>query len=364
MAPAPTVNYQGDPLLATMLDETSHTTLQGSREVREVWAWNLDEEFEALVQAVAGESGMVLALDMEFPGFVRAEPRVGARSLRYQALRENVDQLRPIQLGAAVASADGSLHGVWSFNFRFDVDVDLHTKSSVAFLRAAGIDFPRHASEGIDPVTLGRRFTESCLVGQHGRSPWWVTFSGSYDLGYLLKVLTEGRPLPREHSSFDTALASFCPRRYELRDQLPHGSLDSIARKHGIQRHGAAHTAGSDALLTLELFLNVMEASSRAIEKKGSPWLNPESWGYSDGWYQGWDSQWEPMKWEDWWMSSFAFPAPGPWNAPATSHNVTQLGTATMPNWTQFQATMKLSTVPWTDTSPTVQVDSSQVLAI
>mmetsp|Transcript_45137 Transcript_45137/g.81513 ORF Transcript_45137/g.81513 Transcript_45137/m.81513 type:complete len:364 (+) Transcript_45137:63-1154(+) len=363
MAPAPTGTDQNDTLHAIMAGE-SPPAAGGSREVREVWSWNMDEEFDALVAAVAGETGVVLALDMEFPGFVCAEPRVGARSLRYKALRENVDKLRPIQLGAAVATADGTLRGVWSFNLHFNVDVDLHTKSSVAFLRAAGIDFPRHAEEGIDPGPLGRRFIDSCLVGEHGRSPWWVTFSGAYDLGYLLKVLTEGAPLPREPTSFDTALASFCPRRHELRDQLPHGSLDSLARKHGIKRHGAAHTAGSDALLTLELFLNVVGGMGKAAEKKGSPWLNPENWGYSDGWYQGWDNQWAPMKWEDYWACSFAFPPPGPWPAAPLAQNVsvTQLGTTTMPNWPQYQGVGMKS--PWAEPSATVLADGAQVLAI
>jgi len=285
----------------------------------QVWAKNFDMEFGALLAAAAGEAGgAIVALDMEFPGFLRQEPRSGARAVRYQVLRENVERLRPIQLGAAVASADGMLRGAWCFNLRFDVDVDLHTAESVAFLRAAGIDFPRHAKEGIEAATLGRRLAGSVLVGQHGRVPWWVTFSGNYDLGYLLKLLTSNRPLPRDFGTFDVALSTFCPRRHELRDELPYGSLDSLAQRHGVKRHGAAHTAGSDALLTLELFLRVSGKQAARASHLGSREAEDARWGTSwhlDGtnggaincwdphqqWYSGdcWDTgSWEASKWD------------------------------------------------------------------
>jgi len=102
----------------------------------------------------------------------------------------------------------------------------------------------------------------------------------------------------------------------------------------------------------------------KAAEKKGSPWLNPENWGYSDGWYQGWDNQWAPMKWEDYWACSFAFPPPGPWPAAPLAQNVsvTQLGTTTMPNWPQYQGVGMKS--PWAEPSATVLADGAQVLAI
>jgi len=148
----------------------------------------------------------------------------------------------------------------------------------VAFLRAAGIDFPRHAKEGIEAATLGRRLAGSVLVGQHGRVPWWVTFSGNYDLGYLLKLLTSNRPLPRDFGTFDVALSTFCPRRHELRDDLPYGSLDTLAQRHGVKRHGAAHTAGSDALLTLELFLQVSDKQAARASNLGSREADDGRW--------------------------------------------------------------------------------------
>lgn len=318
------------PLSERSPPNTPTTSAGGVEEIHEVWAWNLEQEFGNLLAAATGDAsgGAILALDMEFPGFLRQEPRTGARAARYQALRENVDRLRPIQLGAAVAGADGNIRGVWSFNLQFDVDVDAQNPSSVAFLRAAGIDFPRHREEGIESATLGRRLASSVLVGQSGRAPWWVTFSGAYDLGYLLKMLTSGRPLPRDFSAFDCALGAFCPKRHELREELPHGSLDNLAKKLGVQRYGTAHTAGSDALLTLELFLRVVPVKGR-----WTSWGPPQnnhmtSWEpQADPWYHNhhhhhhqhqhsWDmaANWEVARWETnpWAFSPYQTHVPAP----------------------------------------------------
>lgn len=235
-----------------------------SREIiRDVWFWNFDVEFDAMLLAVEilAARGALVALDMEFPGFVREEPRLCSRTIRYQALRENVDALWPVQVGIAVADAAGGLVGVWTFNLRFDAQRDAGTAAGMAFLAQAGLDFRRHLSDGIPVALLGLRLAASGLFGFHCKAPWWLTFSGSYDLGYLLKLISCGRPLPMEVGAFEKAISLVCPWRHELRDHLPHGSLDKLGRSHGVARRGAAHTAGSDALLTLELFLR-LEASA------------------------------------------------------------------------------------------------------
>lgn len=245
------------------------------RRIVEVWAWNFDAEFgELLAAASACGVNAILALDTEFPGFLREEPPSAGRAVRYQALRENVDNLRPIQLGVAIAREDGTTLGTWSFNLRFDVAMDLHTEESVNFLTAAGLDFPRHALEGIDPLAFGRRLAVSPLVGRHGCRPRWVTFQGWYDLGYLLKLLTSW-PLPPDVATFEQRVEAFCPRRKELRDQLPRGSLDSLIRDRGVERVGLPHTAGSDALATLELLLQLeatpLHRSATALKAERRP---------------------------------------------------------------------------------------------
>jgi len=274
------------------------------RTFHEVWASNFEEEFNCLLAAVASAGGpeVTLALDMEFPGFPSESPRFSSPEAHYEALRRNVDQLWPIQLGVAVLGANGVHRGVWTFNLHFDASVDAHTEESLAFLRAAGINFPRHRAEGIKALALGQHLASSSLIGAHGRAPCWLTFSGSYDWGYLVKLVTLGRALPGLASTFDNVLSIYCPRRQELRDLLPSGSLEVLGRKHGVKRWGTAHTAGSDALLTLELFMllggpKLQPGNARKLEETQQQddvarwgemiWQNVEVWYPSDTeqWY-------------------------------------------------------------------------------
>lgn len=227
------------------------------RLLHDVWSWNFHYEWDALMSVLEGQPRPIMvALDTEFPGFLLEDTPFAPRSARYRALRENVEHLWPIQFGLAVAGSEGLPLGAWTFNLSFNLATNLYSEESVLFLQAAGVDFPRHAVEGIDPQQLAWKLSSSPLVGEHQDSPEWVTFSGWYDWGYLLKIVT-GRPMPYDLGSFDQLLGGLCPVRRELRDLLPRGSLDALLGSHGLTRLGPAHTAGSDALATLELFLQV-----------------------------------------------------------------------------------------------------------
>eukprot|EP00927_Polykrikos_kofoidii_P041749 TRINITY_DN355_c0_g1_i3.p1 TRINITY_DN355_c0_g1~~TRINITY_DN355_c0_g1_i3.p1 ORF type:complete len:360 (+),score=57.41 TRINITY_DN355_c0_g1_i3:136-1215(+) len=277
---------------------------------REVWANNFDVEFARMLRAATtsdegsvstpkesagckGDVGggnihcsqstsSVIALDTEFPGFARDMPQHASRETQYKSLRDSVNVLRPIQLGVAVA-VNGSLRGVWNFNMRFDLAVDLHTEEAVAFLSSAGIDFTRHATDGVDPALFGRKLASSPLVCHASDAtndagawcsdvgpPEWVTFAGMFDLGYLLKLLTNDL-LPRDADSFYAVLGKFCPKRCELQDFVPFVSLQSSLEMLSVKRHGVAHTAGSDALATLELFSRVV---------LGVTTIQAEGWSY------------------------------------------------------------------------------------
>jgi CCR4-NOT transcription complex subunit 7/8 len=240
--------------------------MDSSWQFQDVWAWNLHEEFGSLVAAVAGESGVVMALDTEFPGLLWRLPQdIGdaqlAQEAKYRVLCKNIDSVWPIQVGIAVTHRGGAFTRVWNFHLNFDLSADLHTKASVELLRSAGLDFERHAAEGIDPMCLGGLMASSLLFGWHRHAPLWVTFSGEYDLGFLLKLLVAGAPLPQDRTMFDEVLMYYFPQRFELRSQLPYGSLESCAQRFSLIRRGQAHTAGSDALLTLELYQSVVAAT-------------------------------------------------------------------------------------------------------
>lgn len=221
--------------------------VDGCRRAHEVWSSNFEEEFDAFSKAVNGD-GTIIAFDSEFPGFVSTQPPQAPRGVKHETICNNVDSLHPIQFGFAIGKSDGMVCGVWNFNLSFDIDLDMITSSALSFLRAAGIDFPRHAREGIDRQFFGKRLRQSKLF----QCKCLTTFSGEYDLGYFLKLITQDR-LPKGLDAFDKLLSEHCPIRCELREWLPYGSLEALAEKYGIQRCGAAHTAGSDALVTLDL---------------------------------------------------------------------------------------------------------------
>merc|ERR1719221_2472305 len=106
-----------------------------------------------------------------------------ARSRVREASR-SADLMKVIQLGVVVAGAGGGeVFGAWNFNMHFDVEEDLHLEASIDFLRAAGLDFARHAAGGIPAADLGRVLATSALAGRH--APRLITFSGLYDHGYL-----------------------------------------------------------------------------------------------------------------------------------------------------------------------------------
>lgn len=229
------------------------------RYLREVWAWNFDAEFAELRATAERGGGVVVACDTEFPGILQEAPYASSSQEHYQALRNSVDHLTPIQVGLAVAGSDGDLRGVWAFNLWFDERHDAHTKQALQFLRNAGLDFPRHATEGIDPKLFGARLAASRLVRFSQEPVLWLTFSGTYDWAFLLKLLL-GVPLPATEEAFEAALRAYIPRRHELREQLRHGSLERLSWEHGLQRVGPAHNAGSDALAALELYQRVVPA--------------------------------------------------------------------------------------------------------
>merc|ERR1719162_2658755 len=136
------------------------------------------------------------------------------------------------------------------------------------------MDFYRHRTEGISALAIGQRLANSRLVG--ALAPSWLTFSGSYDWAYLLKLVTLGRALPSQPSTFEKVLSVYCPKRLELRDLLPTGSLEVLGSKHGVKRWGKPHTAGSDALLTLELFVLLVGLKFGAEAELGRA---EEAWG-------------------------------------------------------------------------------------
>ena len=78
-----------------------------SGKIKDVWRYNLEDEFEVIRQVV--QTYNYVSMDTEFPGVVARPSGVFASSSDYvyQLLRCNVDLLRIIQLGLTFLDENG-----------------------------------------------------------------------------------------------------------------------------------------------------------------------------------------------------------------------------------------------------------------
>lgn len=243
--------------------------------------------------------------DTEFPGIV-ARP-IGQFTTKadyhYQTLRCNVDLLKMIQLGITLFASDGTLPPPtdpanpqtnylanfipspysWQFNFSFSLSSDMYAQESTTMLERAGIDFAAHEKNGIDPQEFGALLYSSGLVLEHDVN--WISFHSGYDFGYLMKIMLQ-QALPEDEDEFHKLLTIFFPSLYDIKFLLKHAArnqtvndqqqlspeassilqklqsksgLQDIADELGMTRVGIAHQAGSDSLLTGQVYFKMKE---------------------------------------------------------------------------------------------------------
>ncbi|KAJ7569115.1 hypothetical protein O6H91_01G061300 [Diphasiastrum complanatum] len=243
---------------------------EGRVSIREVWADNLEEEFELIRRIV--DSYPYLAMDTEFPGVV-VRPTGLFRSssdYNYQTLKLNVDKLKLIQLGLTFTDEQGNLPRcstgegcIWQFNFKdFKLREDPFAPASIDLLKQSGIDFQMNEEKGIDSCVFAELLMSSGIV--LNEYVQWITFHSAYDFGYLLKMLTR-RKLPAGQADFFNLMNLFFPTVYDVKhlmrfcDNL-HGGLNKVAEKLKVERFGACHQAGSDSLLTSCTYMKMKQA--------------------------------------------------------------------------------------------------------
>jgi len=231
-------------------------------EIREVWSYNLYEEFTQICQLV--RDFPFVAMDTEFPGIV-AKPMGNFNSMdeyKYQLVKCNVDLLKMIQLGITLFDAQGNRpKGVctWQFNFKFSLNEDLYAEESIDLLMNSGIQFSQHSSEGVEPSDFAEMLLSSGLVLMDNVT--WLTFHSAYDFGYLLRQLT-CQQLPESETEFLETLRVYFPNMYDIKylmastDNL-NGGLQKVANELRVKRIGSQHQAGSDSLLTGQVFFKM-----------------------------------------------------------------------------------------------------------
>ena len=205
-----------------------------------------------------------IGMDTEFPGTVfHLENRT--EDFYYKSLKKNVDKLKLIQLGITLTNEKGEYpknypYHTWQFNLEFDKDTELYNDESMDMLKKCGINFDKLKKKGIKHNTFAQYFMISNLV--LNPDVHWVSFQGSYDFGYLLKLLIN-TDLPQTEDEFVNSLNLYFINFYDIRvivkdnDNLLKKGLSRLAELLEVRREGQEHQAGSDSMVTIDVFFKL-----------------------------------------------------------------------------------------------------------
>ena len=224
----------------------------------EVYEENFIEEIKNLSSLL--DEYNYIGMDTEFPGTVFMAEN-DAEDFYYQALKKNVDNLKLIQLGITLTNEKGEFpknypYHTWQFNLEFDKNKELYRMNSINLLKECGIDFDKLKRKGIKHNIFAQYFMISNLV--LNPDVYWVSFQGSYDFGYLLKLLIN-TSLPKREEEFINLLDTYFINYYDIRMLIKgNGSfqrgLNKLADQLEVRREGQIHQAGSDSLVTIDVF--------------------------------------------------------------------------------------------------------------
>jgi len=229
--------------------------------IKEVYYENFVEEIKILSSLL--DKYNYIAMDTEFPGFVYQSTMNGKDSY-YRTIKTNVDKLKLIQVGITIRDAIGNsppppYTGTWQFNLKFDLNSDQFSNESIALLTNSGINFDFLESIGIPFELFGEYLISSGLIANEDLH--WVSFHGVYDFAYFLKYSTN-LALPENELNFFDTLELYFPNYYDIRylvrfnDEF-RGSLSKLGQELNISRIGTTHQAGSDSLITSEIFFRL-----------------------------------------------------------------------------------------------------------
>ena len=206
-----------------------------------------------------------IGMDTEYPGIVYSLQTI-TKDFYYRTLKMNIDSLKIIQLGITLTNSKGEYpknckYHTWQFNFEFDKKVDKITPSSLNLLEQCGIDFSKLKRKGIKHRTFAEYFTTSGLVLNPDVK--WISFHGCYDFGYLLKLLTY-QSLPESENDFLQLCDTYFINYYDIKTMVKRidnlqGGLNKLAQNLEVLREGKTHQAGSDSVVTIDVYFKLKE---------------------------------------------------------------------------------------------------------
>lgn len=107
-----------------------------------------------------------------------------------------------------------------------------HHPESIKLLQDAGIDFDVLEKDGIDVMVFGDLLMSSGLV--INPNVYWITFHGTYDFSYLLKVLINDS-LPPTSKEFLRYLRHVFPNIYDIKTMI--NEVEEL-KNHSLSRLG------------------------------------------------------------------------------------------------------------------------------
>lgn len=227
----------------------------------EVFKDNFIKEIKRISELIDEEYNFI-GIDTEYPGIVYSINDYSS-DFYYKTLKLNVDALKLIQVGITLCNAKGEFPNdasTWQFNLNFNYDNDKYLPASFAILQNSGIDFKKLKTDGIPHILFAEYLITSGLVLNQEIN--WVSFHGSYDFAYLLRLLIN-YDLPSTESEFGNGMTLYFPNHYDIRilvqgnDNLK-GGLNKLAQYLEVIRIGNVHQAGSDSIVTIEIYFKLL----------------------------------------------------------------------------------------------------------
>jgi len=263
--PSPLTLKAEDEIFAKRFLRSNNQTISNNEQpgILEVYADNFVEEIKKLSSLL--DEYNYIGMDTEYPGTVYCVQNF-TNDFYYKTLKMNVDKLKLIQVGITLMNSKGEFpknnkYHTWQFNFEFDKDKEEITTSSLSLLEQCGIDFNKLKRKGIKHKDFAEYFMVSGLV--LNPDILWVSFHGCYDFGYLLKLLIS-KNLPNTEKEFLDLLDTYFINYYDIKNMVKRKDnvkigLNSLAQSLVVLRKGKTHQAGSDSVVTIDVFFKLKE---------------------------------------------------------------------------------------------------------
>lgn len=237
--------------------------IQNSCKIIEVYEHNFIKEIKRLSSFL--DEYPLIALDTEFPGTVYQLSSY-QKEFYYRSIKINVDSLKLIQVGITLCDEEGNYPpngGTWQFNLKFDIHKDPYSYESLTLLVNSGINFEQLRVYGIPHSLFAEYLVSSGLV--LNSDVQWISFHGISDFAYLLKLVTNS-VLPKMEEQFYDDMAVYFPHHYDIRILVKSkthlkGGLNKLAQFLSVLRVGETHQAGSDSIVTAEVFFKLRRSN-------------------------------------------------------------------------------------------------------